>query len=123
MTAFPAIVPSTRRYGFGVFPVTTERGFGGGSVRFRHGTTRYGIELELGYEYLSEAEAQTLRDHYRGQDGGARSFMLPNAIWAGHSSPSNIVPLGTSWVYAAQTEEEHLQGLLFNGSVRLLQVI
>jgi hypothetical protein len=123
MAAFPAIVPSTRRYGFGLFPVTTERGFGGGSVRFLHGSRRYGIELELGYEYLSEAEAQTLRDHYRGQGGGSRSFMLPNAIWAGHSSPANIVPLGTTWVYAAQTEEVHLSGLLFNGSVQLLQVI
>jgi hypothetical protein len=69
------------------------------------------------------AEAQALRDHYRGQDGGTRSFMLPNAIWAGHSSPANIVPLGTTWVYAAQTEEVHLSGLLFNGSVQLLQVI
>jgi hypothetical protein len=123
MAAFPAIVPSTRRYGFGLFPITTERGFGGGSVRFCHGTTRYGIQLELGYEYLSEAEAQALRDHYRGQDGGTRSYMLPNAIWNGHSNPANIVPLGTTWVYAAQTEEEHLSGLLFNGSVQLLQVI
>jgi hypothetical protein len=123
MAAFPAITPSIRRYGFGLFPITTERGFGGGSVRFRHGSTRYGIQLELSYEFLSEAEAQALRDHYWGQDGGTRSFMLPNAIWAGHGSPANIVPLGTTWVYAAQTEEEHLSGLLFNGSVQLLQVI
>jgi hypothetical protein len=123
MASFPAVRPSKRRYGFGLFPVTIETGFGGGSVRFLHGDTRYGIQLELGYEYLSEAEAQALRDHYRGQDGGTRSFMLPNAIWAGHSSPANIVPLGTTWVYAAQTEEVHLSGLLFNGSVQLLQVI
>lgn len=123
MAAFPDLVPSVRRYGFGLFPITTERGIGGGSVRFRHGATRHGIELELGYEYLSEAEAQTLRDHYRGQSGGSRSFMLPNAIWSGHSNPANIVPLGTAWVYAAQTEEDHLSGLLFNGTVRLLQVI
>jgi hypothetical protein len=123
MAAFPAIIPSTRRYGFGLFPITTERGFGGGSVRFRHGTTRYGVNLELGYEYLSESEAQTLRDHYRGQDGGHRSFLLPNAIWAGHSSPANIVPLGTAWVYAEQPNETHRSGLLFDVTVQLLQVI
>ena len=123
MALYPAIIPSTRRYGLGLFPVTVETGFGGGSVRFLHGSRRYGIQLELGYEYLSEAEAQDLRDHYRGQDGGHRPFLLPNVIWNGHSNPTNIVPLGTSWVYAAATPEDHQSGLLFNGSVQLLQVI
>jgi len=123
MASFPAIRPSQRRYGFGLFPVTAESGFNGGSVRFLHGTSRYGIELELGYEYLSEVEAQLIRDHYRSRDGGHRSFMLPNLIWAGHSDPANIVPLGTSWVYASEPEETHRSGLLFDVSVKLLQVI
>jgi hypothetical protein len=123
MATFPAIVPSRRRYGVGLFPVTTQTGFGGGSFRFLHGNRRYGIQLELGYEYLGQAEAQTLRDHYRGQDGGHRSFLLPNVIWSGHSSPANIVPLGTAWVYAEQPAETHRSGLLFDVGVRLLQVI
>jgi hypothetical protein len=123
MATFPAIVPSRRRYGLGLFPVTTQAGFGGGSVRFLHGNRRYGIQLELGYEFLSQSEAQTLRDHYRGQDGGHRSFLLPNVIWAGHSDPANIVPLGTPWVYSEQPAETHRSGLLFDVSVRLLQVI
>ena len=123
MAAFPAIVPSTRRYGFGLFPVTTETGFGGGSVRFLHGDTRYGVNLELVYETISQAEALQIRDHYRGQNGGARSFLLPNAIWAGHGDPSNIVPLGTAWVYAAEPAETHRSGLLFDVTVQLLQVI
>jgi hypothetical protein len=123
MASFPAIRPAKRRYGFGLFPVTTETGFGGGSVRFLHGNTRYGVNLELGYEYLTQAEAQSLRSHYRGQNGGARSFLLPNAIWAGHSSPTNIVPAGTAWVYASELDETHRSGLLFDVSVKLLQVI
>ena len=123
MAAFPAIVPARRRYGFGLFPVTTESGFGGGSVRFLHGDTRYGVNLELGYEVITQAEAQQIRDHYRGQHGGARSFLLPNAIWAGQSNPDNIVPLGTAWVYAAEPAETHRSGLLFDVTVRLLQVI
>jgi hypothetical protein len=123
MASFPAIRPAKRRYGFGLFPVTTETGFGGGSVRFLHGDTRYGVSLELGYETISEAEAQQIRDHYRSRQGGALSFMLPNIIWAGHSNPANIVPLGTSWIYASEPEETHRSGLLFDLSVKLLQVI
>jgi hypothetical protein len=123
MASFPAITPAKRRYGFGLFPVTTESGFGGGSVRFLHGNTRYGINLELGYEVLTESEAQSIRSHYRGQNGGARSFLLPDVIWAGHSSPTNIVPAGTAWIYASELDETHRSGLLFDLSVKLLQVI
>jgi hypothetical protein len=123
MASFPAIRPARRRYGFGLFPVTTESGFGGGSVRFLHGDTRYGVNLELGYEVITQSEAQQIRDHYRGQSGGARSFLLPDVIWSGHSSPTNIVPAGTAWVYAEQPNETHRSGLLFDVSVRLLQVI
>ena len=123
MASFPAIVPTGRRYGFGLFPVTSETSTLGGSVRFLHGTTRYGIELELDYQLISEAEAFQIRTHYRGQDGGTRSFMLPSAIWTGHSSPANIVPLGTTWLYVQQPEETHRSGLLFDVAVKLLQVV
>jgi len=123
MASFPAITPAKRRYGFGLFPVSIETGFGGGSVRFLHGNTRYGINLELGYEVLTESEAQSIRSHYRGQNGGARSFLLPDVIWAGHSSPTNIVPAGTAWIYASELDETHRSGLLFDVSVKLLQVI
>jgi hypothetical protein len=123
MATFPAIIPAARRYGFGLFPVTIETGFGGGSIRFRHGNQRYGINLELGYEYLSQAEAQSLRNHYRSQDGGHRSFLLPDLIWNGHSAPDLIVPRGTAWVYASEPEETHRPGLLFDVRVQLLQVI
>jgi hypothetical protein len=123
MASFPAIRPARRRYGFGLFPVTTETGFGGGSVRFLHGDTRYSVNLELVYETIGQDQAQEIRDHYRGQNGGARSFLLPNVIWAGHSDPANIVPLGTAWVYAAEPAETHRSGLLFDVTVQLLQVI
>jgi hypothetical protein len=123
MASFPAVRPSKRRYGFGLFPVTTETGFGGGSVRFLHGDTRYGVNLELGYEVITQSEAQQIRSHYRGQSGGARSFLLPDVIWAGHTNPDNIVPAGTAWVYASQPNETHRSGLLFDVTVQLLQVI
>ena len=123
MASFPAIRPAQRRYGFGLFPVSRESGFAGGTVRFRHATTRHAVNLELGYQLITRSEVEAVRDHYRDRNGGALSFMLPNIIWAGHSSPSNIVPLGTSWVYASEPEETHRSGLLFDLSVKLLQVI
>lgn len=123
MAGFPPLRPSTRRYGFGLFPLSIESSLGGGSVRFIHGPTRLAIQLELGYEVISEAEAQDIRDHYRGQDGSHRSFLLPSVIWSGHSSPANIVPIGTAWAYAGPPEETHRSGRLFDLGVRLVSVV
>jgi len=92
MATFPALKPATRRYSMGVFPVTEERGFGGGSIRFRHGSTAYGHTLELGFVALTQAQAKLIRDHYREQQGGYRSFQLSTYAWAGHASFTDLVP-------------------------------
>ena len=54
----------------GVFPITVETGFGGGSTRFLHGTTNSGHTLNLGFKNLTQSEAGLIRTHYRLQDGG-----------------------------------------------------
>lgn len=107
MPIFPSLTPATRRYSMGIFPVTEERGFGGGSIRFRHSNTPYGHTLELGFTALTQAQAKELRDHYRIQQGGLRSFPLSSQAWAGHTSFTDLVPLTTEWRYAAPPTETH----------------
>jgi hypothetical protein len=123
MAVFPSITPSTRRYGFGLFPISSVGGLGGGPVLFLHCDTRYGVQLELGYELLSQSERDALLNHYRGQDGGTIPFLLPDVIWAGHSSPTNIVPAGTSWRYASQPDFDDRNGALYNVPIQLVQLI
>lgn len=122
MATFPALKPATRRYSMGVYPVTEERGFGGGSVRFSHGTTSYGHTLELGYIALTAAEVKLLRDHYRTQQGGYISFPLSTEAWAGHTSTTDLVPANTYWRYASPMEELHKPGGYIDVSVQLLSV-
>jgi hypothetical protein len=101
MATFPALEPATRRYSMGIFPTTEERGFGGGSIRFRHGTTAYSHNLELGFAALTQAQAKLLRDHYRKQQGGCIAFPLSTEAWAGHTSFTDLVPTSTHWRYAS----------------------
>lgn len=122
MASFPALKPATRRYSMGVFPVTEERGFGGGSIRFRHGSTAYGHNLEMGFTALTQAEAKLIRDHYRTQQGGYISFPLSAEAWAGHTSFSDLVPTTTYWRYSAPPEEVHMDGGYVDMSVALLSV-
>jgi hypothetical protein len=122
MADFPQLAPVSRRYNTGVFPSTVETGFSGGKVIFRHGEIRSGITLELQYLYLTQAEAKLIRDHYRVEANNLIAFRLPSIIWGGLASAGSVTPLSTRWKYAAQPEEEHLSGSLFNVSVQLLSV-
>lgn len=110
MADFPALAPVSRRYSFGVLPVSEEAGFGGGAVRFLHSTQRSGVTLELGYELLTQAEAQLIRDHYRGQQGGTLAFALGSTAWAGHTAQDDLVPTGTQWCWVSPPEEEQQRG-------------
>jgi hypothetical protein len=122
MATFPALEPATRRYSMGVYPVTEERGFGGGSIRFKHGAVPYGHNLELGFVALTQAQAKLLRDHYREQQGGYIAFPLSAEAWAGHTSFADLVPTSTHWRYAAQPEEEHMSAGYVNVSISLISV-
>jgi hypothetical protein len=120
---FPPLEPFTRRYSFGVFPLTNEAGFPGGGVRFLHGTVSSGHELELGYVYLSETEAGYIRRHYRLNEGGYKSFALSHKAWAGHSSMTDLVPSTTKWRYASPPQETHRKAGLIDVTVNLISVI
>jgi hypothetical protein len=122
MATFPALKPATRRYSMGVFPVTEERGFGGGSIRFRHGSTAYGHTLELNFTALSQAQTKLIRDHYREQQGGYRSFQLSNEAWAGHASYTDLVPLTTYWRYSTFPTEQHRANGYADVSIALISV-
>jgi hypothetical protein len=107
MADFPALTPSSRGYALAEFPVTEERGFGGGNVRFKHGNLGYSFQLRLNYVALSQADASLIRDHYRTQQGGFISFDLSSDVWLGHDDISGLAPLNVAWRYAAPIEETH----------------
>lgn len=107
MATFPALKASSRSYSLGVFSITEEKGFGGGSVRFKHSNSNYGHELSLGFTALTQAQAKLIRDHYRGQQGGHIPFALSTEVWAGHSSMTTLVPTSMVWRYTAAPEEKH----------------
>lgn len=122
MATFPELEPNQRSYTMGRLPITVQEGWAGGAVRFRHGTTLAGHQLKLSYQHLTATQAALLRTHYRTQLGGYAPFALPSLVWAGQSSPTNLVPAVRQWRYASAPEETHLSGALVNVSVTLESV-
>jgi hypothetical protein len=120
---FPPLAPVSRSYSMGIFPVTTETGFGGGSIRFLHGSVSSGHTLELQYSNLTQAEAELIREHYRVRQGGYTSFLLSAEAWAGHTSATDLVPTTTRWKYASPPEEVQKKGGYVDLTVSLVSVI
>lgn len=103
----------------GQYPITEERGFAGGTIRFLHGAVSSRHTLQLGFIALTQTEAKSLRDHYRSQQGGFLAFALSAEAWAGHSSMTDLVPSTTLWRYVQPPEETHGSGGLVNMTIQI----
>jgi hypothetical protein len=120
MATFPELEPAARSYDLGAFPLTEQPSQSAGTVRFKHGDAAVAFNLQLEYVYLSDAEATQIRNHYQGQGGSYRSFLLPSIIWKGHTFSGNVFPVGTRWRYAETPEETHQSGGLVNVTIDLI---
>ena len=105
MADFPAIEPTGRAYDFGSYAMSATGSLSGASVRFNHSTTMIGARLTLTFADMPDVELETLRDHFRGQDGGVVSFRLPAIIWQGHTDPEFLAPATDRWKYDGEIDE------------------
>lgn len=118
MADFPSLEPSTRAWVPGDYPQNVHQGASGGEVRFIFGADRVGQRLSLGYEYLTEAEAKQLLDHFEGQQGTVVPFDLPSIIWSGYAT----APVSSSdyqWRYADAFQVNNAAPLRYNLSIEL----
>ena len=103
MADFPSLAPSTRSLTLGDIPQQVYKGTSGGEVRFKQGTAYLLQKLTLGYEYLTESEAQQIIDHYAEQQGSLIPFDLSAAVWGGYASPP-VSSASYKWRYTDSFE-------------------
>tara|TARA_Y100000004_G_scaffold194996_1_gene260954 strand:- start:1198 stop:1569 length:372 start_codon:yes stop_codon:yes gene_type:complete len=122
MATFPSLEPTTRAVSLGDCPQQAYSGTSGDVVSFKFGTDRVGQVLTLGYEYLSESEAQQIIDHYRTQQGFLISFDLPSIVWSGYTT----VPISATdyeWRYTSEPTIGITSPLSYSVEVTLESVI
>jgi len=98
MAIFPSLAPRTRALSLGDIPQQQYVGTSGGEVRFKQGSDYIAQTLSIGYEFLTEAEAQQLLDHYAGQQGSLIPFDLSAEVWGGYTTPP-VSSLDYQWRY------------------------
>jgi len=118
MATFPALEPSTRALTYGDYSQLTFEAASGVNVRFKTGSDRVSQRLTITYEYLTEAEAQLLLDHYEGQQGSLIPFDLSAEVWLGYAT----VPISSAeyqWRYVGPFEVGVGAPLRYNLSIEL----
>jgi hypothetical protein len=71
-----ALVPSSRSYESGDFPVKTYKAQNGSEVRILYGSNRTNMRLSLTYANIKDADAEQFLDHYIAVQGTFKTFVL-----------------------------------------------
>lgn len=118
MATFPSLAPRTRSLTLGDIPQQVYTGSSGGDVRFKQGSSYIAQQLTLGYEYLTESEAQELLDHYAGQQGSLIPFDVSAAVWGGYTTPP-VSSASYQWRYTASPDVEIASPRRYNLNIEL----
>ncbi len=123
--AFPSLQPTSREFSPGDWPVKRFNAQSGAEVRILFGTQRTNAKLSLGYENISDSNAQLFLDDYVAQYGTLRTFTLPSAArtgWTGSSS-SIDAPTGAAWRYEGEPQVRSVRPGRSSVTVNLVAVI
>ena len=103
--AFPTLIPNTRSFDPGNWPVKSYNAQNGTEIRLLYGNTRFNLQITLTYSNISDTEAETFLVHYLGQTGTFKAFNFTTAeaaaVFGGWSGTPAALrePAGVEWRY------------------------
>jgi hypothetical protein len=123
--AFPPLPPTSRDFSPGDWPIKRFSSQSGAEVRILYGSQRINAKLKLGYENISDTNAQLFLDDYTAQIGTLRTFDLPVATRTGWSGSSGSIdaPPGTRWRYENEPSIKAVRPGRSSVTVNLVAVI
>lgn len=122
--AFPTLAPTSRDFSPGDWPIKRFNAQSGSEVRILYGSQRTNAKLSLGYDNITDANAQLFLDDYAAQYGTLRTFTLPSAArtgWTG-SDASIDAPPEAAWRYEGEPQVRSVRPGRSSVTVRLVAV-
>tara|TARA_B100001939_G_C16772268_1_gene543174 strand:+ start:405 stop:806 length:402 start_codon:yes stop_codon:yes gene_type:complete len=74
--AFPELIPTSRTFESGDYPVKTFKAQNGAEVRVLYGTTRTNMKLSMTFENIPDVDAKQILDHYDEVQGTFQTFVV-----------------------------------------------
>ena len=104
---FPeTLIPSSRQFDPGDWPVKTFKAQNGAEVRILYGSKRTGMTLQLTYDNIRDQDAEQFLDHFNDRKGTFLPFHFSVALpavrkgWAGSQDALGAGGAGNAWRYA-----------------------
>ncbi|AFX83684.1 phage minor tail protein [uncultured Mediterranean phage MEDS2 group] len=93
--AFPGLVPTSRSFDPGDFPIKTYNAQNGAEVRIKYGNRRINRKLQLTYANVTDTEIVKFIDHYADAGGTLNTFEVPLTTFDGwEGGKSRLTPGG-----------------------------
>jgi len=97
-TDFPKVIPSSRQFTAGDWPIGKYQSINGQEVRIRYGNRRTGHTLTLTYNAVSDQVASEFQYNYIQQEGTFKAWSF---------DPGTNPPENKLYVYAGWTEQQN----------------
>ena len=118
---FPSLTPTSREFAPGDWPIKRFSSQSGSEIRILYGNQRTNAKLGLGYDNISDTEAQQFLTDYDAQLGTLRTFDLPTEVAAG-TSVAMGAPAGTKWCYESEPRVRSVRPGISSVTVSLVAV-
>ena len=126
---FPNIVPSSRTYDDGDWPVKTYVSLDGHGTRILYGDKQTAMTLKLEYSNLSDDQSRLFLEHFRQQKGTFLWFQFPTSNWGpqrgwgGESSDFEVSDRGNKWKYESAPSIKSVYPGVSSVSISLVAVL
>lgn len=125
---FPQLVPSSRQYTPGDWPVGTFKAMDGYEVRMLFGSKRTGMKLQLQYDAIKDTEAELFLQHYAQQLGTFSGFHFVDpakvkAGWGGDYASIGAQAADSKWRYEGPPQVVNVRPGVSNLTVTLVGVL
>jgi hypothetical protein len=123
---FPNLIPTSRSFDPGDWPVKTFRSQNGSETRVLYGDKRTGMSLQLTYENIADAQAEQFFDHYREMLGTYTTFpvgLKAREGFAGSSTVFGASAYGNAYRYAEPPSIASVKPGISTVTVKLVGVL
>ena len=125
--AFPALVPTSRSFESGNYPVKTFTAQNGKEHRILYGSNRTNMKLSLSYANITDANAELFLDHYDEVQGTFQTFSVGQEAgkggWKGNQDAIGAVTHGNNYRYEGAPQLVQVRPGISTVTVNLIGVL
>tara|TARA_B100001063_G_scaffold241704_1_gene269072 strand:+ start:3942 stop:4322 length:381 start_codon:yes stop_codon:yes gene_type:complete len=125
--AFPSLVPTSRSFDAGDYPIRTFKSQNGAETRILYGSNRTNMKLSLSYTNITDANAELFLDHYDEMKGTFTTFTVARDAgkggWEGNGDAIGAEGHGNKYRYESAPQLTQVRPGVSTVTVNLIGVI